>query len=146
MSHNKKLKEGRSSKGALMHFSVGAVIKKGEKYLLIDRATPPWGFAGPAGHIDEGESEIESLKREVEEETGLKIKDCKLLFEEELGWNWCSAGIQAHYWYLYECNATGKIKRDTRETKSIGWYSVGEIKKLELEPVWKYWFEKMGVL
>lgn len=101
MSDSKKPKEERSSKGAPMHFSVGAAIKNGEKYLLIDRAIPPWGFAGPAGHVDEGESETESL---------------------------------------------GRVKRDIRETKSIGWYTPDEIKKLELEAVWKYWFEKLGVL
>lgn len=146
MSSNAKPKEGLSSKGAPMHYSVGALIKKDNKYLLIDRATPPFGFAGPAGHINEGEDVAEALKRETKEETGLKIEDCKLLFEEELDWNWCSAGIQVHYWYLYECKAAGKFSRDVRETKSIGWYSVEEIKKLKLEPVWRYWFEKLGVL
>ena len=38
-----------------IHFSVGALIEKDNKYLLIDRATPPLGFAGIAGHIEEGE-------------------------------------------------------------------------------------------
>lgn len=146
MPHNTKPKEKLNSKGILMHFSVGAVIKRDGKYLLIDRATFPWGFAGPAGHIDEGESPIESLKREIKEETGLKVANYKLLFEEELDWNKCSAGIQVHYWYLYECSAIGKLNRDIKETKSIGWYSVEEIKKLKLEPAWKYWFEKLGIL
>jgi len=139
-------KKGKSKSGQPMHYSAGALIKKGDKYLLIDRAIPPFDWAGLAGHIDEGESAAQSLKREVEEESGLKVKNYKLLFEEELDWNWCSAGTQIHYWYLFECEVTGKIKRNYEETKSIGWYSLDEIKKLKLEPVWEYWFKKLKLL
>ena len=55
-------KQGKSKDGKLMHYSVGALIKKDGKYLLIDRVKPPLGFAGIAGHIDEGEDEIKALK------------------------------------------------------------------------------------
>jgi 8-oxo-dGTP pyrophosphatase MutT (NUDIX family) len=129
-----------------MHYSVGALIKKDGKYLLIDRVQPPFGFAGIAGHIDEGENPEQALKREVEEESGLKIEKYKLLFEEELDWNWCSKGVGIHYWYLYECDVSGKIKENYTETKSIGWYSAEEIKKLKLEPVWEYWFKKIKII
>lgn len=139
-------KTGKSKNGQPMHYSVGALIKKGDKYLLIDRTIPPFGFAGPAGHIDKGESAAQSLKREVEEESGLKVQKCKLLFEEELDWNWCSVGVRIHYWYLFECEATGKIKRNHEETKSIGLYSADEIKKLKLESVWEYWFKKLKLI
>jgi len=139
-------KQGKSRDGKLMHYSVGALIKKDNKYLLIDRVKAPLGFAGPAGHIDEGEDKIQSLKREVEEESGLKIDNYKILFEEELDWNQCSKGVDIHYWYLFECNVSGVIKRNYAETKSIGWYAVNEIKKLKLEPVWEYWFKKLNII
>ncbi len=139
-------KTGKSKNGQPMHYSVGALIKKGDRYLLIDRAILPFGFAGLAGHVDEGEIPRESLKREVKEESGLDVGKCKLLFEEELDWNWCSTGMQIHYWYLYECEVTGKMKRSFEETKSIGWYTADEIKELTLEPAWKYWFEKLGII
>jgi ADP-ribose pyrophosphatase YjhB (NUDIX family) len=73
-------KLGKSKNGKQMHYSVGAVIKRDGKYLLIDRKKPPLGFAGVAGHIDEGEDEIQALFREVEEESGLKIKEYKIAF------------------------------------------------------------------
>lgn len=139
-------KVGKSKQGKVMHYSVGAVIKKDNKYLLIDRKIPPFGFAGLAGHIDEGENEIQALFREVEEESGLKIKKYELLFEEELDWNWCSYGIGIHYWYLFECEVSGILKLNPKEMKSIDWYSSEEIKKLKLEPVWEYWFKKMKVI
>ena len=51
-----KPKQALNSKGNPMHFSVGAVIESGGKYLLIDRDMEPLGFAGIAGHVDEGET------------------------------------------------------------------------------------------
>ncbi len=143
-------KLGKSKHGKPMHYSVGALIEKDGKYLLIDRNVPPLGFAGPAGHVDEGETAEQALAREVEEESGLKIEKCKLIAEEELDWNWCVKGIGVHYWYLFSCEASGELKRGHRETKSAGWYSIEEIKKLKsekrLEPVWQYWFEKLGLI
>ncbi|MDP1629652.1 MAG: NUDIX domain-containing protein, partial [bacterium] len=129
-----------------MHFSVGAVIEAGGKYLLIDRDMEPLGFAGLAGHINDGETPEETLFRKVKEESGLEIKKHSLLFEEEVEWNWCRAGIWSHYWYLYKCEVEGEILNNPEASKSIGWYAPEEMKKLKWEPVWKYWFEKLGVL
>jgi 8-oxo-dGTP pyrophosphatase MutT (NUDIX family) len=60
--------------------SAGAVIFRKENnkiyYLLLHYPSSPrakrdyWDF--PKGHIEKGEKEIETVKREVEEETGLK--------------------------------------------------------------------------
>lgn len=141
-----KPKLGKSKDNEPMHYSVGALIKQDDKYLLIDRAIPPFGFAAVAGHIDEGEEAEQSLIREVREETGLDIEKYNLLFEEEIAENKCSKGINVHYWYLFECEVSGEIKRNERETKSIDWYSKEEIKKLELESVWKYLFKKLKII
>ena len=144
-------KTGKSKDGREMHYSVGALIKNEEdKYLLIDRKKFPLGIAGIAGHIDEGEGEVDALKREVEEETGLTVNKYKLRFEEEVPWNECSRGIKVHKWYLYSCEASGELKQNKHEAKSIGWYTKEEIKKFNeegrLEDVWKYWFEKLDLI
>jgi 8-oxo-dGTP pyrophosphatase MutT (NUDIX family) len=139
-------KEGRTKDGAPMHFSVGALIEQDGKYLLIERAVPPLGFAGIAGHVDEGEDERQAVVREVKEEVGFEVRDPKLLFEEELDWNWCSKGVTSHYWHLFHCPVSGDLARSMRETKSAGWYSKEEIKNLTLEPVWEYWFKKLDII
>jgi ADP-ribose pyrophosphatase YjhB (NUDIX family) len=136
-------KLGRSTDGREMHYSVGALIERNGKYLLIDRVKPPLGFAGIAGHIDGDESKEHALFREVKEESNLNVIKNKLIFEEELNWNKCSKGIGVHYWYLFDCKASGRVRRNPAEAKSIGWYSIAEISKLNLEPVWAYWFEKL---
>lgn len=139
-------KTGLYKNGETMHYSVGALIRKRKKYLLIDRMIPPYGFAGPAGHIDEGETPEQALGREIKEETGLILEKYELAFEETLDWNICSKGINIHHWYLYKCETSGKPRLNPREAKSIGWYSTDEIKKLKLEPVWEYWFKKLGLI
>ena len=137
-------KQGFDVDGAPIHYSVGAVIERDGKYLLIDRANPPFGFAGVAGHVDEGEGSEIALPREVFEESGLVVKGFKLLYEElnQIGNITCSRGVAKHYWYLFSCEVEGDVVWNKEETKSIGWYLPEEIKKLPLEPVWDYWFKK----
>jgi len=139
-------KEGRTKDGKWMHFSVGAVIERDGKYFLIERAVPPPGFAGIAGHVDEGEDEKQAIVREVKEEAGFVVESSTLLFEEELDWNWCSRGVTSHHWYLFQCSVSGSPERSRQETRSAGWYSKEDIKKLKLEPAWEYWFKKLNVL
>lgn len=139
-------KVGMSKEGTEMHYSVGALIERDGKYLLIDRAKPPFGFAGLAGHVDDGETEVEALIREVREESGLEVKKYKLLFEEEAGWNTCNKGVTVHYWHLFRCEVSGEIRKDEYEEKSIGWYTKEQIADLKLEPVWEYWFRKLEII
>lgn len=129
-----------------MHYSVGALIRRDNKLLLIDRAIEPFGCACIAGHVDEGEDVVTALQREVFEESGLTVTKHRLIAEEELDWNWCSKGVRSHYWYVFECEVAGTLTQNKRETRSIGWYTEDEIQKLQLEPVWKYWFEKLHIL
>jgi 8-oxo-dGTP diphosphatase len=58
------------------------MIFKGDKFLLSTRPNGTfmegfWEFAG--GKIEEGESEIEALKREFDEELGIQVEDAKFL-------------------------------------------------------------------
>jgi len=125
------------------HYSVGAFIKRDGKYFLIDRKNPPYGFASVAGHVDDGETPQEALVREVKEESGLDVVHFELLFEEYIEDNVCVHDVQSHQWYVYEVETSGKVNYDKGEAKSAGWYTKEEIEKLPLEPVWKYWFEKI---
>lgn len=138
--------EGRSSEGRAMHYSVGAVIQKDGKYLLLDRTHVPFGYAGPAGHVDVGEKPLDALHREVKEETGLLVIDSELLFDEEVPENRCGRGVDVHFWYLYTCKVEGDIKMDQREAQHMDWFTAEEMRSLALEPVWKYWFEKLGII
>ena len=49
------------------------MIKQDGKYLLIDRKNFPFGFAGPAGHIEGSETPEVAIAREVKEAGFTKI-------------------------------------------------------------------------
>lgn len=55
------------------------LVHDGDRYLLQDRISDDWkGYALPGGHVEPGESIVESVKREMKEETGLDIYEPKL--------------------------------------------------------------------
>ncbi len=138
-------KQGTNEQGEIFHYSVGAIIEKNGKYLLLDRKFPPLGFAGPAGHIDVHEEPEVSVVREVDEETGLKVESAELLFSEYVDWNWCRSA-KHHHWYVYRCQVSGELKPEWHEMSSLEWYSPDQIKELKLEQVWDYWFKKLGIV
>ena len=52
------------------------MVTDGSKVLVIDRKKEDWpGITFPGGHIEKNESFVDSVIREVYEETGLTIKD-----------------------------------------------------------------------
>ncbi len=55
------------------------MIQDGDKILVQDRKDPNWpGITFPGGHIEHKESFVESVVREVKEETGLDITNVRL--------------------------------------------------------------------
>lgn len=55
------------------------LIHKGNQYLLQDRVKKDWkGYTLPGGHVEPGESIVEAAIREMQEETGLTIRNPKL--------------------------------------------------------------------
>ena len=141
-----ELKLGISKEGKPMHYTVGALIERYGKYLVINRALPPLGWAGIAGHLNEGEDHDLAIVRKVRDEVGLEVITKKLLSSEEISWNICREGVESHYWYLYDCKATGQVKLNPKAAKSYDWLLKGEISKLQLEKVWDYWFKKFEII
>lgn len=52
--------------------SCGAVVFDGDKILVIQQAAGHWGF--PKGHVEEGETEVETAIREIKEETNVDVE------------------------------------------------------------------------
>ena len=149
------------------HTSVGMIIKREKDTLLIERRKPPFGFAPPAGHVDDKGSFENAAKEEVEEEVGLSPKDIKLLLEGRKNNSCRREGSSWHYWKIYQVDTDGDIKRSKDETKQAGWFSTDQIRSLAqgtekyrageisekewqqspgLEPVWLDWFKELGIL
>ncbi len=55
------------------------MVCDGDRILVQDRVHPGWsGIAFPGGHVERGESFVDSVIREVKEETGLTIANVRL--------------------------------------------------------------------
>jgi len=85
------------------------------------------------------------MRRVVTEESGLSVADCRLVFEIETPLNQCSRGIIAHYGRIFECDTSGEPRLIALHAKSIGWYTVEEMKKLKFDPAVAMWLKKMRV-
>lgn len=129
-----------------IHESVGAVIIRNKKVLMINRANYPYGWACPAGHVDAGEKPDTAVVREVKEETGLNITFAKEVMTEFVEWNDCVYGVKGHLWHVYIATGEGEVKIN-KEVKDWAWKTLTEIEQLssnnKLEPVWAYWFKKI---
>ena len=55
------------------------LLHRDGKYLLQDRVSSDWhGYALPGGHVEPNESIVESVRREMKEETGLDVINPRL--------------------------------------------------------------------
>jgi ADP-ribose pyrophosphatase YjhB (NUDIX family) len=152
------------------HKSVGMIVWKEGKMLLIERKKPPFGMAPPAGHLDEDGDDFEKAAiRELEEEVGLKAerKDLRLLIEGRAENPCRRPGGTWHYWKIFEVKVEGEIQASPNEVKKFNWYNKEDLllfaKRTEkyrsgvisqqeweqspgLEPVCYDWFKKLKII
>lgn len=147
--------------------SVGMIVYKGDELLLIERMKKPFGFAPPAGHVDDHGSFEDAAREELEEEVGLQTKKLELIAEGRKE-NACRRkGGNYHYWKIYRAMADGEVHRSIEETKQVDWYSKEQLASLAektekyldggitdseweerpgLEPVWYEWLKELRII
>src|SRR6187455_2049888 len=126
----------------LTRFGVYAILMYKDKYILIQKGKGP--FKGrwdlPGGKIDFGEIPEQTLKREVNEETGLKLKSYKLISVEAYTHETRKERFH-HTGVIFKATAKDikKLKREPDGNDSFGAeiFSAKEIKQLKLTPLAK---------
>lgn len=135
--------------------SVGGVYEEDGKVLMLYRRYEPYGWACPAGHIEEGDSPEQTLLKEYDEETGLKVRGFQFAFDEFVPWNNCHrSNNEGHHWWIYKVlRARSEIKISEEETQvdpktgtRWGWFAPQEIAELDVEPVWLHFLKKLGYI
>ena len=106
----------------------GCIIIEDNKVLLVYESKRKfWGF--PKGHVEEGETEIETAKREVLEETGLNVivdesrrYEIKYMIGENLD-------IEKTAVFFMAKVKDGKLQKQEEEIEDMGWFTFEEAKE-----------------
>jgi len=112
----------------LMLDAVIAVITKGEKVLLIQRAPGIRGgghWAPVSGEVEPGESQETAVAREAMEEVGLRVRPIRKVWE-----NISTRGTFRLHWWIAEYVA-GELALNAAEVSDARWLTVEEICRLD---------------
>ena len=115
------------------------IINDGKALLVYAEGIGFWGF--PKGHMEKGETEIETAKREVKEEVGLDvIVDEKHRYELHYTVRECIDKTTV----LYLAQAKNvDVKKQDCEIKETRWVPIEEVCDLLTFDNWKEMFKKV---
>ncbi len=129
MEYYKYLRQYVGHKPIILPGSVVIILNEQNEVLLQKRRTGGWGL--PGGLMDLGESFEEVAKREVFEETGLIVKNLKLLNVFSGAEHYLKVqngdelySVTAVY---YTSDVDGEIKIDYSESEKIQYFSINDL-------------------
>ncbi len=116
---------------------VGALIREGERYLLIRRASEPdaglWSI--PGGLVEVGERAAESAAREALEETGLEVEIVDVLGVVDKIVRDENGRVKYHFVIVdYIATPTGGSLKPSSDALDARWVKADEIPEYELSP------------
>lgn len=103
------------------------MVYDGDKILVQNRVSNDWGgITFPGGHVEKGESFIDSVIREVYEETGLKIREPELCGLKQ----W----VEEDSRYIVICYKTDKFSGEIRSSGEgeVFWTTLTEMLNMQL--------------
>lgn len=107
------------------------LIYKDDEILVQERTKSDWpGITLPGGHVELGENFDDAIKREILEETGLKLNSAKLRAIEEYT---PITGEDRHVILMYQSNDfEGEIIPNIENEDKVFWIKRSELKNLKL--------------
>ncbi len=100
--------------------SVAAVIIDDDRRILllnhVLRPAASWGL--PGGFIDRSEQPEDAVRREIEEETGLGMKDVSMIRVRT---------VNRHIEILFRARPEGNAEVRSREIMEVGWFALEDL-------------------
>jgi 8-oxo-dGTP diphosphatase len=114
-----------------------AVVKRGERVLLVQRAKPPgigkWGF--PGGHLEMGEAIKDCAVRELREETGIEAGAVRVLTAFDFITRDEAGQPTRHYTLVAVlCDWRAGEGELLQDASALGWFSLGAAETLDTFP------------
>lgn len=114
------------------------MIYNGDMILVQDRMNPDWpGITFPGGHIEPKESFVESVVREVKEETGLDISNVQLCGVKQ--WTQSDESFRYIVFFFKTNTYSGELKSSNEGT--VFWINKNELSKYMLADGFEGMFE-----
>lgn len=107
--------------------SVGAIILNAEKKLLIMYSADNKYWEFPKGKVERGEKELDTLKREVFEETGIRRFRLHPLFREPIYYSFRVSGAVINKVVIYYMFKTGAEIKVSDEHLQYKWVTIDEV-------------------
>ena len=125
------------------HIGVYGLVIEDEKILLVKKCRGAYTgqYDLPGGSIEHGEKPIETLKRELQEETNTKVKNATLLDANSVIVEWLHHDTPEqlhHIGIIYEVILTDtKVKEDADGHDSLGavWCNIKDLSKKDISPL-----------
>lgn len=111
----------------IKHWTVGALIERDDRFLLLHKRQWPFLWDILAGHLEVDEDPAVAVGREVQEESGLELRDPRLVFRREIFPDPCRRGALVHEWSVYRGNADGLLRPDASEVRELRWVTRKEM-------------------
>lgn len=95
------------------------------KVLVQNRVDPDWGgLTFPGGHVEPGESLVDSVVREMREETGLTIRNPRLIGSK----SWMKKGTDERYLVLLYTATEYEGELHSSDEGEISWMTIEEMR------------------
>lgn len=110
--------------------SCGAIVLDGGKILVIQQAEGHWGF--PKGHVEAGETEVQTAIREIKEETNYDVEvNENFRYVETYS---PKEGVEKDVVFFVAKKVAGDMRPQEEEVQNILWLTYEEtLKRLTYE-------------
>ena len=129
-----RLRIVRSTQKKFTASAAAIVVNENDEILLLNhvlRSNLSWGI--PGGFIMSGEQPEAAVRREIREETGLELKNIKLIRVRT---------INRHIEILFRADPVGTAKAQSFEINELGWFKVNEMPE-KMSHIQKQMIEKV---